>query len=90
MGSLTTGDVTITGAATAAGPDVSITDTVIPKLEPGQEFYDSPSSSSPEPEASASTEPAPDKASQDPPPPVKRKGGRKPVRLLRRCSNPIC
>lgn len=81
MGSVPAGDVILKDApaVSASAPDASNSDSVVPKLEPGQDIYDSPSDSSPEPQASASTETAADKAAQDPPPPVKRKGGRKPV-----------
>ena len=81
MGSVPAADVILKDAPAASAPDASTSDSVVPKLEPGQDIYDSPSDSSPEPQASASTEAAADKASQDPPPPVKRKGGRKPVSI---------
>ena len=79
MGSVPAADVILNDAPAVSAPDASNSDSVVPKLEPGQDIYDSPSDSSPEPQASASTEAAADKASQDPPAPVKRKGGRKPV-----------
>jgi hypothetical protein len=79
MGSVPAGDVILKDAPAASASDASNPDGVVPKLEPGQDMYDSPSDSSPEPEASASTEPTTDKPTTDPPPPVKRKGGRKPV-----------
>ena len=79
MGSVPAGDVILKDAPTASVPDASRPDSVVPKLEPDHDLYDSPSDSSPEPQASASTEPTTDKPSTDPPPPVKRKGGRKPV-----------
>jgi hypothetical protein len=72
-------DVILNDAPAVSGSDTTHPEGVIPKLEPGQDMYDSPSDSSPEPEASTSTGAATDKPSQDPPPPVKRKGGRKPV-----------
>jgi len=79
MGSVPAADVILKDAPAVSGPDASNSDSVVPKLEHGHDLYDSPSDSSPEPQASASTEAALDKTSQDPPPPVKRKGGRKPI-----------
>lgn len=78
MGSVAVGDVTLKDA-----PDSQVNDDVVPKIEPGQDGYDSPSASSLEGDQEA--EPAQEKSSADPPPPPKRKGGRKPVRVLQRC-----
>ena len=75
MGSVAVGDVTLKDV-----PDTHITDEVLPKIEPSQEGYDSPSASSIE--ADQEVEPGPEKSSADPPPPPKRKGGRKPVCIV--------
>lgn len=74
MGSVAVGDVTIKDV-----PGSQITDEVLPKIEPSQEGYDSPSASSIDIDQDIEQEP--EKSSADPPPPPKRKGGRKPVRL---------
>lgn len=79
MGSVRDPDVMIKEAPAAPTGGTSKSDSIDLKTEPDHGMYDSPSDSSPEPEASASTEPQNDKTSQDPAPPVKRKGGRKPV-----------
>lgn len=79
MGSVPSGDVILKDAPAVPGPASSRPDGVVPKLEEGHDMYDSLSDSSPEPQASASTDAVHDKGSNDPPPPVKRKGGRKPV-----------
>lgn len=72
MGSIATSDVIISNA-----PDGSGRDNLIPKREPDQEGYDSPSASSIEQDHEAE---APlEKAPADPPPVPKRKGGRKPI-----------
>jgi hypothetical protein len=88
MGSVPAPDVILKDAPTAMalGPDASNSDSVVPKLEDHHMIYDSPSDSGDDLQASASTEPGADKA-QDPPAPVKRKGGRKPVSLLESCNN---
>ena len=72
MGSAATGDVTFSNAPDSSGPE-----SVVPKLEPDRDGYDSPSASSmdDEPEGGA----LPEKIGADPPPVPKRKGGRKPV-----------
>lgn len=72
MGSVAISDVTFTNAPGGTGPD-----NVVPKIEPDQDGYDSPSVSSSEPDHEA--EEGNEKAPVDPPPPPKRKGGRKPV-----------
>ncbi|RMD44853.1 hypothetical protein DV735_g332, partial [Chaetothyriales sp. CBS 134920] len=73
MGSVSAADVILKDA-----PTVAEADTVVPKIEPGQDNYDSPSESSPEQDNEG--EPVPEKSSDDPPPPPpKRKGGRKPI-----------
>lgn len=59
-----------------AAEDVTSSHSVVPKTEPIQDGYTPSSISSiDEPEASASA----DATTTDPPPVVKRKGGRKPV-----------
>ncbi|RMZ81016.1 hypothetical protein DV738_g2420, partial [Chaetothyriales sp. CBS 135597] len=73
MGSVSGPDVILKDAPTIPDPDP-----VVPKIEPGQDNYDSPSDSSPEQDNEG--EPVPEKSSDDPPPPPpKRKGGRKPI-----------
>ncbi|RMZ81268.1 hypothetical protein DV737_g2583, partial [Chaetothyriales sp. CBS 132003] len=73
MGSVSADDVILKDAPTI--PDA---DSVVPKIEPGQENYDSPSVSSPDQDNDGET--VPEKSSDDPPPPPpKRKGGRKPI-----------
>lgn len=79
MGSVRDPDVTVKDAPAAPTEATSRTDSLDFKTESGHGLYDSPSDSSPEPEASATTETPGEKTSQDPAPPVKRKGGRKPV-----------
>lgn len=72
MGSVAISDVTIGNA-----PDSTGSDNVVPKLEPDQDGYDSPSASSIEEDQDL--DPGSKKTSADPPPILKRKGGRKPV-----------
>ena len=79
MGSIRDPNVIIDDAPPGLGQEASNLEPLDLKTEPDHGLYDSPSDSSPEPEASASAEPSTDKTSQDPAPPVKRKGGRKPV-----------
>ncbi len=79
MGSVATSDVTLSNA-----PDSSGLDRVVPKLEPDQDGYDSPSASSMDEDHEAG-EP-PEKTGADPPPIPKRKGGRKPVGVSRQVS----
>lgn len=70
-----------------AAPDVTLDDTpdshtaqdVVPKLEPDQDGYDSPSGSEISIDAEQDLEPVAEKSLADPPRPPKRKGGRKPV-----------
>ena len=77
MGSVPAPDVILKDAPDVQDPDASKSDIVMPKVEPGQDVYESHSDSSLEPETS--TKSTLEKTSQDPPPVVKRKGGRKPV-----------
>ena len=74
MGSVAAADVTLSDA-----PDSHAVDDVVPKLEPDQDGYDSPSGSSISIDADQDLEPVADKSLTDPPRPPKRKGGRKPV-----------
>lgn len=73
MGSVATRDVTFSNAPDSSGPD-----SVVPKLEPDRDGYDSPSASSMDEEHEGGG--PPEKTGADPPPVPKRKGGRKPVR----------
>ena len=75
MGSVSTSDVTISNTPDGVGPK-----SVLPKLEPDQDGYDSPSASSLDQDNES--EAALDKLPTDPPPIPKRKGGRKPVSLI--------
>ena len=78
MGSVPASDVILN--------DALDTDSVVPKIEPGQDNYDSPSVSSLDDEQDGIDELRADKSSNDPPPPPpKRKGGRKPVSRLVFC-----
>ena len=72
MGSVANSDVTFSNAPDSSGPD-----SVVPKLEPDRDGYDSPSASSMDEEHEEGE--APEKTGADPPPVPKRKGGRKPV-----------
>lgn len=73
MGSMALSDVTITNA-----------DELVPKLEPIDTNIDTPSTDSFSPEPESATAPAEGaSASQEPPPVVKRKGGRKPVSTVK-------
>ena len=75
MGSVATSDVILKDA-----PIVPDSESVVPKIEPGQDNYDSPSGSSFDEDHDLDRETGPEKTSNDPPPPPpKRKGGRKPV-----------
>ncbi|KPI37237.1 uncharacterized protein AB675_1489 [Cyphellophora attinorum] len=79
MGSVRDPDVIVKDVSAVPSGGTSKSDSLDLKTEPGHGMYDSPSDSSPEPEASAGVGPQNDKTSQDPAPPVKRKGGRKPI-----------
>jgi hypothetical protein len=79
MGSVRDPDVIVKDVSAVPSGGTSKSDSLDLKTEPGHGMYDSPSDSSPEPEASAGIGPQNDKTSLDPAPPVKRKGGRKPV-----------
>ena len=77
MGSVPANDVILKDVS-----NVGVADSVVPKIEPGQYSYDSPSGSSLEEdhELDGDGETVQGKTSSDPPPPPpKRKGGRKPV-----------
>jgi hypothetical protein len=72
MGSVATSDVTISNP-----PDGSGSDSVVPKIEPDQDLYDSPSASSLDQDNDDLS--ILDNKPSDPPVIPKRKGGRKPV-----------
>ena len=74
MGSMQASDVILKDV-----PNVLDTDNVVPKIEPGQGNYDSPSASSLDQDHDLDGDILPEKTSSDPAPPPKRKGGRKPV-----------
>ena len=74
MGSVATSDVTLSNAPDSSGPD-----SVVPKVEPDQDGYDSPSGSSIDLDQDLDADAPLEKTSTDPPPIPKRKGGRKPV-----------
>ena len=80
MGSVSTSDVTISNATDSVGPE-----SVVPKLEPHLDGYDSPSASSLDQDHDG--EAAPDKLPTDPAPIPKRKGGRKPVSHICPCTD---
>jgi hypothetical protein len=72
MGSVATSDVTISNP-----PDGSGSENVVPKIEPDQDIYDSPSASSLDQDHEDLS--LLDSKPSDPPVIPKRKGGRKPV-----------
>lgn len=81
MGSVAAGDVTLSDAR----KDLGLGD-VVPKVEHDFDGYDSPSASSIEQDQEV--EPLHEKTNAEAPPPPKRKGGRKPVRVMQSATMP--